>query len=90
MDYYQINARYNHIKLHGRCLFRINKELWKGKLSIKEYFRRGCFYTNGIIRALLPVCRFLQMPNYRVQIGNLCSPPSGSLMVSSSSTLAQV
>lgn len=83
MENYQIKARYNHIKLHGRCLFRINKDLWKRNLSIKNYFRKGWFYTTGIIRAVLPVWFPLwEKPNYHVQIGNLCSPPSGSLAVS--------
>lgn len=91
MAYYHFNARYHHIKLHGRCLFRINKELWKRKLSIQNYLRKGWFYISGIIRALLPAWNpLLETPNYPVPLYNLYNQPSGSLTVSSSLTLTPV
>lgn len=84
MKRYQINIRYNHIKLHSRCLLRINKDLWGRKLTWKNYFKKGWFYTTGIIRALLPACHLFQTPNYHAPIYNLCNPPSGSQVVGSS------
>lgn len=44
--------RFDNIKLHTRCLIRITKLLLRKEISLPEYFKKGKFFIDGILRAM--------------------------------------
>lgn len=91
MQQYDLNTRYNHIKLHSKCLFRVSVELIDQKIDLPTYYRKSWFFASGIARALLPNLESpLNGAIHHVQLYTKYNQPSGSLMVSSSLTATQV
>lgn len=85
-------ARYTHIKLHSRCLWRLTVDfIINGRISMSMYIQKSWFFIKGITRALQPSWyRVSEMPMRHTLLDKMCSQPSGSLMASSSLTLTQV
>jgi len=46
-------SRFDNIKFHLRCLFRIQGLLMRRKIRLPEYFRKSKFFIDGIFRAVL-------------------------------------
>ncbi len=46
-------TRLDHIKFHIGCIIRISRLFLLKKIPLSEYFRKGGFFINGIIRAFL-------------------------------------
>lgn len=87
----ELLIRYTHIKLHLKCLYRLVIDLLFHRISISKFFKKSLFFLKGITRTLqLDLYSVSDGPKHHVLHGTICNQPSGSLMVSSSSTLIQV
>lgn len=87
----ELLIRYTHIKLHVKCLYRLIISLLLRKISVSKFREKSSFFIKGIIRALqFDLYSVSDGPTHHVQPYMIYNPPSGSLEVSSSSTLIQV
>ena len=87
----ELLIRYTHIKLHLTCLCRLIVNLFLRRISLSKFFEKALFFIKGITRALqLDLYSVSDDTKHHVLHGTICNQPSGSLMVSSSSTLIQV
>lgn len=67
MKNYDLDTRYHHIKLHSKCLLKINIDLLDQKISLSTYCKKSRFFVRGIIRSLLLNCHFLDEPKNQIQ-----------------------